>query len=73
MLADLQGRRLLDEVDGNLVPHNWDKRQFESDDVAARVRKHRNGVTGNVTNPLRVTPPDTETEQRQTTEAEDGA
>ena len=70
LLADLQGRGLLDDVDGNLAPHNWDQRQFLSDDVAARVRKHRNGVTGNVTKPLRVTPPDTETEQRQKTETE---
>ena len=73
LLADLQGRGLLDEVDGGLAPHNWGQRQFLSDDVAARVRKHRNGVTGNVTKPLRVTPPDTETENRTDSEAEIGA
>jgi hypothetical protein len=73
LLADLLGRDLLDDEDGTLKPHNWDQRQFLSDDVAARVRKHRNGVTGNVTEPLRVTPPDTETEQTQKTEAEGDA
>ena len=73
LLADLQERGLIDEADGNLVPHNWGQRQFLSDDVAARVRKHRNGVTRNVTDPLHVTPPDTETEQKQRTEAEGDA
>ncbi|KKL06520.1 hypothetical protein LCGC14_2595200 [marine sediment metagenome] len=68
LLTDLQGRGLIDEVDGSLVPHNWDKRQFESDDVAARVRKHRNGVTGNVTKPLHETPPETEAETEAETE-----
>ncbi len=65
-LVTLQELGLLDEVDGNLVPHNWDSRQFESDDVTARVRKHRNGVTRNVTKPLPETPPEAETEQNRT-------
>ncbi len=65
LLSDLQGRGLLDGVDGNLIPHNWNGRQFASDNVTSRVRKHRNGVTGNVTE----TPPDTETEQTAETES----
>jgi hypothetical protein len=41
---------------------NWNKRQFKSDDVAARVAKHR---TANVTlhETLDVTPPDTDTDK----------
>ena len=27
--------------DGRLTPHNWKSRQYRSDDVTARVRKHR--------------------------------
>jgi len=32
---------LLDEIDGRLVPHNWDQRQFKSDFSAERMRRHR--------------------------------
>jgi len=46
---------------------NWNKRQFQSDNVNERVRKHRSGnVTRNVTKPfletLHETAPDTDTE-----------
>lgn len=60
---------LLDYENETLQPHNWDRRQRASDDVAERVRKHRS----NVTEPLPVTPSklsgatdtDTDTEQNQ--------
>lgn len=57
------------DVDGDVMkPHNWDERQRKSDNVAERVAKHRGNVTRNVTTPLAVTPPDTDTdtEQKQT-------
>jgi hypothetical protein len=48
--------------------HSWSKRQFESDDVNARVNKHRKGLTpernvsGNVSGNVTVTPSDTDTD-----------
>lgn len=50
---------LLDEKEGTLRPHNWNGRQFESDDSSNRVkefRKRKRNVTPTVTE----TPPDTE-------------
>ncbi len=44
---------------------NWQKRQFESDDINERVQRYRNkkcNVTSNVDETLHVTPPDTDTE-----------
>ncbi len=49
---------LFDRTSVGLVPHNWNGRQFTSDNVTGRVRKHRKGVTCNVTEPLHVTPPE---------------
>ncbi len=72
-VAALKRHGLFDETPAGLVPHNWHQRQFLSDDVTARVKKHRDGVTGNVTEALHETPPDTETEQRTDSEAEDVA
>ncbi len=37
----LSAAGLLDHNDGIYSPHNWAKRQFRSDDVNARVKKHR--------------------------------
>jgi hypothetical protein len=60
--------------DGTYGPHNWDARQFKSDDSAERVRKHRakrscNGdVTADVTAPD--TDTDTDTEQKEEKGAE---
>ncbi len=75
-LDRLRTSGLLDLEEGKLRPHNWDERQFKSDDIALRVKAYRDRsrVTGNVTcnvtntvsGTLRVTPPDTDTE----TEAE---
>lgn len=47
--------------DKKLEPHNWEKRQWKSDDSKERVRKHRNskrGGNGDVT--VTVTPPESE-------------
>lgn len=61
--------RLLEEASDGLQPHNWDGRQFKSDDSSERVKKHRmkqaEAVTCNVSTPLQVTSPDTDTEQIQ--------
>lgn len=65
MLEDLANYGLLDDDDGVLTAHGWNARQYKSDNVTERVRKHRRNVS--------VTPPDTEAEQRQNrteTEAE---
>ncbi len=51
---------LLDAKDGGLVPHNWDGRQYESDDVGARVKRYRERFRN-----VHVTPPDTDTDQRR--------
>ena len=52
-------------INGDSVPviTNWSKRQFKSDDVTSRVKKHRE-VTGkrNVSSAVSETPPDTDTE-----------
>ncbi|MGD9883957.1 MAG: hypothetical protein AB7U95_27965 [Reyranella sp.] len=51
LITELQRAGLIDKKNGRLVMHNWDKRQPESDDVTARVRKHREskkGKSGNV-------------------------
>ena len=54
-LAELKKRRLVDETaEGELVMHDWNEHQFVSDDVTARVRKHRAKRKGNVS----VTPPE---------------
>ena len=50
---------LLDEIDGELTPHNWFTRQYKSDSSRDRVRAYRERKrNANVT--LHVTAPDTE-------------
>lgn len=78
VIGKLVQRGLLEPVEEGWAPHNWAGRQFASDDVAARVRKHRRSAAGNVTPPLRGTPPEADAEQNRTdpetesdTEAED--
>lgn len=61
VVARLRSAGLLDEIDERLVPHNWDNRQFASDNVTERVRRFRK-QDGNVPKPLHETPPDTDTE-----------
>lgn len=70
LLDELLALQLLDADDeGNLYPHNWEARQFESDNSTARVQRFRNKktVTRNVTSNVSETPPeaDTETEQNR--------
>ena len=72
-VAALRQRCLLDEVDGQLVPHDWDSLQFKSDVSTQRVREHRKrsakherNVSGNAS----VTPPETEQNRE---EKKDGA
>lgn len=77
MLAQLAIANLIDAVDSEtLAIHNWNKRQRSSDDIAKRVRKHRDdqdgNVTGHVTSNVTETPPEqrqnrTETETEQST------
>jgi DNA replication protein DnaD len=58
VLDELLHLSLIDgDGQGNFEMHNWNARQYKSDNVTERVRKHRRNVS--------VTPPDTETEQRQ--------
>lgn len=64
----LVAAELLDR-DETLHPHNWSERQYESDDVATRVKRHRErkaavtaNVPCNVTETPPVTVPDTDSE-----------
>jgi hypothetical protein len=41
ILASLEQVKLIDMVDGIMVPHNWDDRQFESDTSAERTKRWR--------------------------------
>lgn len=41
MVEELIKRELLARTDTGFAPHNWQKRQQQSDDVNARVKKHR--------------------------------
>lgn len=69
VVDELTSRGLLDATDETMHPHNWDERQFASDDVTRRTRKHRRSVSGNVPEnvsgnvspPFHGTPPDTDT------------
>lgn len=40
-ISQLISKSLLDEIDGKLVPHDWDEHQFESDSSTERVRALR--------------------------------
>jgi Mn-dependent DtxR family transcriptional regulator len=64
IIAGLKNAGLLDLVDGRFVPHNWDGRQFKSDVSNERVKRHRERKR-NVTEAVTVTPPEAETEQKQ--------
>lgn len=65
IMTELRARKLLDEIDGVMLPHNWARRQFKTDVTdptnAERQRRYRHrhgvtaktvteGVTGTVTN-----------------------
>lgn len=47
ILKELTGMGLIDRVGETLQMHNWNERQRASDNVAARVQKHRATVSGN--------------------------
>jgi hypothetical protein len=58
VLASLMAAGLVDKDADGYFPHNWNARQFKSDDVTERVRKHRQKRHGNVSEPLPGTPPE---------------
>lgn len=62
LVGDLMEARLIDEDEDTLRPHNWNGRQFKSDNVSERVKKHREKQRETVSETLHVTPPETETE-----------
>jgi len=45
-LDELLERGLVEVTDGGLAIHNWDARQFRSDNVSERVRRHRRSAQG---------------------------
>jgi hypothetical protein len=64
IIQQLMKAELFEEKDGIIVPHNWDRRQFESDTSRERTRKWRAKRHGDVT----VTAGVTDQSQSQTTE-----
>jgi hypothetical protein len=52
---------LLDDGETGMSPHNWNGRQYKSDDSSERVKRHRQRKR-NVTVTASETPPDTETD-----------
>lgn len=71
----LVSAELLEPLGDSWRPHNWDGRQYKSDDVTKRVqgfRERQRNVARNVTEPLHETPPDTEAEQTQNRADSDG-
>ncbi len=57
IISELKNRDLLDDVDGEIIPHAWNDRQYKSDVSTDRVKQHRerkrnvsSTVTGNVSN-----------------------
>lgn len=77
MLGKLREAGLIDtRADGLLVPHNWESRQFVSDNVSERVRKHREkrhgAVPRNGDETFHGTPPETEQKQSRTDETPNG-
>lgn len=71
-IGRLQEAGFIDVLDdGTMTPHNWEARQFVSDNVTLRVRKHREKHRGNVSGNARETLHEThqsraETEQSRT-------
>lgn len=81
LVSDLLEVGLLDEAGGVISPHNWDDRQFRSDNASLRVQAYRErhkpvtsnvpcNVTSTVTRNVAVTPDgtaqETDTEQNRT-------
>lgn len=70
ILTQLCSAGLLDKTETGFAPHNWSGRQYKSDVSTDRVKRFRNGKR-NVSTDVSETAPetDTESEQKQTTEA----
>jgi len=75
LLGELVKANLFEWKDGIAYPHNWEGRQFKSDDITERVKRHRGGkgnVSRNVTRNVSVTVDETldetldETDQNRT-------
>lgn len=65
LIHALHNAGLIDADGDTLRPHNWDGRQFKSDNVSERVKKHREKQRHPVSETLHVTPPEAETEAEQ--------
>lgn len=75
LIQTLLDKKLLDRIDGDLIPHNWSKHQYESDNSTPRVkrfRERRRNAAGNVaeTAPDTEAYPNTETDSEQTRAAD---
>jgi hypothetical protein len=64
IISQLHKAGLLDKTETGFEPHNWNGRQYKSDVSTERVKRFRNGKRN-----VSVTPPDTEAETEQITEA----
>lgn len=74
LITKLVLAKLLDDHNGVYSPHNWQGRQFKSDDSGPRVRKHREKKlrNANVTTECNVTPaPDCNAPEEKRREAEE--
>ena len=76
-LAELSGKGLIDEIEGEQRPHNWDNRQFKTDNSTERSRKHREAKKEraaqqecNVAATVDETPPETEHSRTEQSRAE---
>lgn len=76
IITDLRERKLIDEIDGTLRPHDWDELQFKTDTKdptnATRQKRYRERHA-TVTDTVTVTDTRAETEQSRADVAPDGA
>ena len=61
IIAGLKSAGLLDSIDGSFSPHNWNGRQYKSDVSTERVKRFRKRERN-----VSETPPESESEQKQT-------
>jgi len=61
VLSELRAAGLIDDDERGVCPHNWDKRQFTSDESTLRVKRFRER-RGNVSPAVSETGPETEAE-----------
>jgi hypothetical protein len=64
VLTDLRAAGLIDDDHRGTRPHNWDKRQFTSDDSTPRVKRFRE-QRRNVSSAASETGPESETEAKR--------